>query len=82
MVNVLFFAQLKELLGSGGMNLDIVTPCTVNDVKTALIEHNQTWAGQLNQATIMCAVNQTMVEGTHPVKDGDEVAFFPPVTGG
>jgi len=82
MVNVLFFAQLKELLGSSGMDLNLTTPCTVNDVKSALIEHNSAWATQLNQPTIMCAVNQTMVEGTHPVNNGDEVAFFPPVTGG
>ena len=31
---------------------------------------------------VLAAVNQTLVELTHPLKAGDEVAFFPPVTGG
>jgi len=30
----------------------------------------------------VCAVNQTQADSDHPVTDGDEVAFFPPVTGG
>lgn len=82
MINVLFFAQLRELLNSQGINLSIETPCTVSAVKAALLQHNPNWQSHLSQDTILCAVNQTMVADQHIVQDGDEVALFPPVTGG
>lgn len=82
MVKVLFFAQLKELLNCDGLNLNVECPQTVQSIKQAIIAENPNWAEPLNQATIMCAVNQAMVDNQHAVEHGDEVAFFPPVTGG
>ena len=38
--------------------------------------------GQALPTDMLCAVNMEYVSNTHPVQDGDEVAFFPPVTGG
>jgi molybdopterin synthase sulfur carrier subunit len=40
------------------------------------------WALALEEGKLLAAVNQTLVSFEHPVVDGDEVAFFPPVTGG
>jgi molybdopterin synthase sulfur carrier subunit len=82
MINVLFFAQLKELLNCASVQLEQDTLCNVNDVKQALIAQNPAWQVHLIQDNILCAVNQTMVNLEHTIKDGDEVAFFPPVTGG
>jgi molybdopterin synthase sulfur carrier subunit len=82
MIKVLFFAQLREQLNSQGLELTLATPCDINAIKHALIEHNSQWHAHLSQDTILCAVNQTMVDNRHLVQDGDEVAFFPPVTGG
>ncbi|WP_283789774.1 molybdopterin converting factor subunit 1 [Bermanella sp. WJH001] len=82
MIRVLFFAQLREQLNCQDLNLQLDTPCTVAMVKHALLQHNAKWQNYLNLDTILCAVNQTMVNDQHMVSDGDEVAFFPPVTGG
>ncbi len=40
------------------------------------------WALALEDGKLLAAVNQTLVSFDHPLTDGDEVAFFPPVTGG
>ena len=82
MIKVLFFAQLKETLNTDKVALNIVTPCNVNDVKQALIKQEPSWQTHLEKNTILCAVNQDMVNHEHLIQDGDEVAFFPPVTGG
>ena len=39
-------------------------------------------ADMIREGKLLAAVNQTLVEFTHPLNAGDEVAFFPPVTGG
>jgi molybdopterin synthase sulfur carrier subunit len=83
-VKVLYFAWIKQKIGVG--EEDISLPATVGTVG-ALIEwlkmrstgHAQALA-DLN--IVRTAVNQDYVTVDHPVTDGDEVAFFPPVTGG
>jgi len=82
MINVLFFAQLKELLNCASVQVEQNTPCSVSQIKQALIAKYPAWQVHLDQDNILCAVNQTMVDLEHEIKDGDEVAFFPPVTGG
>jgi len=82
MIHVLFFAQLKEVFGQSSYDLNIETPCSVAQLKQALLAQNPNWAESLSGKTIMCAVNQSMVEDSHIINDGDEVALFPPVTGG
>lgn len=82
MINILFFAQLKELFGQASVELQIDTPCSVAQIKQSLIHDQLAWAEHLNKPTIMCAVNQAMVDDAHIVNASDEVAFFPPVTGG
>lgn len=84
MIKVLYFARLREQLGSSG---EEITPgpelATVADLATLLRERGGAWSDALGEGeTIMAAVNQEMARMDAPVMDGDEVAFFPPVTGG
>ena len=75
-INVRFFASLREQLGSGETELNFQPALTVEDV----------WNLSTNQrsapANVLVAVNQEYVSFNESVQDGDEVAFFPPVTGG
>ena len=84
MVTLLYFARLKEALGTGGE--EVVLPEGVRDLaslRTALIARGGAWAHELaGERTIRAAVNQEMASSDTPEKDGDEIAFFPPVTGG
>lgn len=82
MINILFFGQLKEVLACNQLQLDVDTKMQVQDVHQILIEKYEQWASYLQPDRILVAVNQTMASMEHQVNDGDEIAFFPPVTGG
>lgn len=83
MINVLFFAQLKELLACEAIqvSMDNIDP-TVAGLRAHLAEKGELWADYLSTDKSLCAVNQTLCDDTQPIGDNDEVAFFPPVTGG
>ena len=84
MITILYFARLREALGTASEELTL--PANVGDLaalRTALISRGGAWADELAHAKpIRAAVNQDMAAGDTPVRDGDEIAFFPPVTGG
>ncbi|NRA61503.1 MAG: MoaD/ThiS family protein [Psychrobium sp.] len=82
MIKVSFFAALREQLNCSELNLDIALPLTVAQVKAALISQQPQWAGSFNNVLLLSAVNHQMVDDKYNVNDGDQVAFFPPVTGG
>ncbi len=82
MIKVVFFAQLRESLGVGSVNCDSHSVSTVEDVFSKLSKQLDNWQGNVEKNRCLCAVNHTLVGLEHPVKNGDEVAFFPPVTGG
>ena len=81
-VKVLYFAGLREQLGTAGEDLDLAST-TVAGLRSQLIARGGAWQSALAQGkSLRVAVNQEMAQPTTPVKPGDEVAFFPPVTGG
>jgi len=82
MINIVFFAALREQLDCSDMSLNIDDTKTVNDVKQRLSDNNAQWQQIFSNTSLLSAVNHDMVDGNHPVQSGDEVAFFPPVTGG
>ena len=82
MIKVLFFAQVRELVGTDALTLDASEAATVEAVRRQLIARGDRWALALEEGKLLAAVNQTLTAFDHPVTAGDEVAFFPPVTGG
>ena len=81
MINVLFFAQTRELVGVDELQLDILFE-TVEALRAHLANQEGKWDLALDPERLLAAVNQSIVPLTHPICQGDEVAFFPPVTGG
>ena len=82
-VRVVFFASIREDLGTDTVELEVNAPVRVADVIAELVEaHSPDWLEVLTAENIRIAVNQTMVVGDCELADGDELAFFPPVTGG
>lgn len=75
-IKVRYFASLREKLGRVEETLTPEGIHTVADLWKAVNE------GKPLPETILCAVNMEYADPATPVRDGDEVAFFPPVTGG
>lgn len=83
MIKVVFFARLREELGTGTTEIPADNIERISDVVGCLTNvYGTTWHSILTTENVLVAINQTMVKGDHRVADGDEVAFFPPVTGG
>lgn len=82
MIKVLFFAQLKEQLGCSEYNLDINSSVPIDWLREQLANQDDNWQECMQNGKLLMAVNQELVSGEALVNDGDEVAFFPPVTGG
>lgn len=82
MIKVLFFAHLREALGSGESLPYSAQIATVGALRDQLAERGGTWQTLATARNLRAAVNQSMVGLDAVVNDGDEVAFFPPVTGG
>jgi molybdopterin synthase sulfur carrier subunit len=83
MVRLRFFASLRETLGVGDEQLEL--PEGVSDVATLtglLQNRGETWNSALADPRLHVAINQEIVKQDAPVIDGDEIAWFPPVTGG
>jgi molybdopterin converting factor subunit 1 len=81
---ILYFAWLRERTGTAREELDLpATVRTVADLVDLLVARGPGHAAAFaNRRTVRCAVNQEFADPTAPVGPGDEVAFFPPVTGG
>ena len=82
MIRVCFFASLREQLGCESLNLPAEAAGNLAAVREYLMASYPDWALALQVNNILMAVNQQMARPDTPVADGDEVAFFPPVTGG
>ena len=83
-VKVLFFANLREQLGTGVEEVDLPdSASTVAGLRMQLMRRGGAWQDVLaDMKVVRVAVNQDMAAANAPLNQGDEVAFFPPVTGG
>jgi len=74
-VNARFFASLKERVGHGSVSVDLAEASCVRDVWYAV-------TGEGPGEEVLVAINKEYADFDAAVVDGDEVAFFPPITGG
>ena len=81
MLRVLFFAQTRELIGLDAIEVN-ENFATVEELRQHLVAKGDTWALALQSDKLLVAINQTLMPLESAVKNGDEIAFFPPVTGG
>ncbi|WP_286271678.1 molybdopterin converting factor subunit 1 [Thalassotalea hakodatensis] len=81
MIKVLFFATLREQLSCHELEVSADNINTVSALLSHLCSQSTDWQQALS-TNVLCAVNQQMADPQHIINDGDEVAFFPPVTGG
>ncbi|WP_110665577.1 cyclic pyranopterin monophosphate synthase MoaC [Salinicola halophilus] len=82
-IRVRFLAELRERLGHESLTLPVsaLAEADIQGVKRALRDHQEQYA-MLDEPRILIACNQTLASDDTRVEPGDEVAFFPPVTGG
>lgn len=82
MINLQFFARYRETLGRDAEQLEWDPSLqTVDALRKQLLARGNEWS-VLAEKNLMCARNQELCGLDEPIVDGDEVAFFPTVTGG
>lgn len=83
-MRILYFASLKEKLDCAQQQLELPAEVkTVAELKSLLSANGPVWQEMfIDNDHLLTSVNQQMAQNDSPVKDDDEVAFFPPVTGG
>ena len=78
-MRILYFASLKENLNTSDENINFSSPVTISLIKKELVKK---YGEQYFPKNLLCAVNHEIVSEATLVNNEDEVAFFPPVTGG
>ena len=81
-VQIRYFASLREALGPGE-SIELPSGATLGGLRDLLIARGGAHAGALSRdRALRCALDQALADEAAAVRDGAEVAFFPPVTGG
>ena len=81
MINVLFFASLKETTGQDSLSV-MLSDVKLSKLVEQIISDHPTWFEALTAPNIVVSVNKEIVLDDILISQGDEVAFLPPVTGG
>lgn len=83
-VKVLYFASVREKIGRDAEEIELPTEVsTIAGLRSHLRARGGPWAEALAESRLLrTALNQDMAQPAAAIKAGDEVAFFPPVTGG
>ncbi|MCH1611332.1 MAG: MoaD/ThiS family protein [Luminiphilus sp.] len=87
-IRIKLFATLREALGESEFDLSLATlvpsetPVDVAAVKALLSQRGVDWHEALNQPNVVHALNHKVVFTDALIAEGDELAFFPPMTGG
>lgn len=82
MIQVLFLAQLREQLGTAELRVAASGITSIEALKRHLVTLDAGWERFLFNNKLLVAVNHEYAKADVVIKSGDEVAFFPPVTGG
>ena len=87
-ITIKLFSALREALGESEFELDLTDSSVIGAqvdvaaIKSLLSERGAAWKEALNQPNLVHALNHKVVFTDAVVSDGDELAFFPPMTGG
>lgn len=79
MIRVLFFARVREALGIAELELEAAD---LDTLQRDLQARGEPFSSVLAESNLLTAVNHELVHGNRDLAPGDEVAFYPPVTGG
>ena len=79
-IRILFFASLADITGTRETEVDSALFSDVSSVFERFVREFPALAA--HRSSLMCAVNQEFAGSNARVHDGDEIAFFPPVSGG
>ncbi|MGH8452272.1 molybdopterin converting factor subunit 1 [Pseudomonas sp.] len=83
MILVSYFARYRDQLGVGGEKIALDGSLrTIEDVRLHLCARGPIWQQVLGENSLMCALNHELCTPGAVIEDFDEIAFFPPVTGG
>lgn len=82
MIDILYFASVKERMGISGESVVIEKGITGEGLISLLSDKGEPWETVLSDNRLLFAINQEMASLEDGISEGDEVAFFPPVTGG
>jgi molybdopterin synthase sulfur carrier subunit len=82
-ITVKFFAGIREQLATNQLTVDAAKVPNLAGLRDLLVQENdEKWAQALLADNVIIARNQEVAQLDWPLADGDEVAFYPPVTGG
>jgi molybdopterin synthase sulfur carrier subunit len=83
-IKVLYFARIKEAVNYSTEDIDLPADVkTVTALKNYLAKRGEIWANLFSgKQVVRAAINHALVDDLAAIQAGDEVAFFPPVTGG
>lgn len=83
-LKIVLFASFKELLGCSAFEQTIEEGASIGVLCQLLANKGEAWGNVFSEAsdTVKVACNREMADKETVLKEGDEVAFFPPVTGG
>ncbi|MGB8925067.1 MoaD/ThiS family protein [Pseudomonas sp. H1h] len=83
MILINYFASYRDRLNLGGEKIPLTDNLrSIEDVRQMLMARGEEWREVLGAGNLMCALNQELCQPSAAIEDFDEIAFFPPVTGG
>ncbi|MBG7601753.1 MAG: molybdopterin converting factor subunit 1 [Gammaproteobacteria bacterium] len=82
MATILYFARLGEQLKTSSEQISLNDMSTVRQLVDHLLDRGEPWSSEFESGRVLVAINQEMSGFDSAISDTDEIAFFPPVTGG
>jgi len=84
MITVLYFASLREQIGRASEQMECPEGVTnIGELRAYLVARGLPWSQTLDaDVLVMTSLNQSMAAASAQINESDEIAFFPPVTGG
>ncbi|MBT5029457.1 MAG: MoaD/ThiS family protein [Nitrospinaceae bacterium] len=82
MITLKYFASLRSIAGKEEESLDITNPITIDQLSDIIAQNSPKMAEMVREKKVLISVNQEMTADDTLIRDGDEVAFLPPFSGG